>query len=75
MDNVTVFSTRPASVPYGLVVDRYGRLANREVREDSLKRERRPRFRKEDQLIQPDTQSLSPAQLENLKKDVILKCC
>ncbi|UAY56113.1 Rpn family recombination-promoting nuclease/putative transposase [Arachidicoccus terrestris] len=72
MDNIIVSSIPSASVPYGLVVDRLGRLTNREVRERPLKRDVRPQFRKEDELIQPG-QSPSKEQLENLKKDVIFK--
>lgn len=73
MDNFTVYTKQPVPVPYALFVDRYGILTNHEVRESSPKRERRPAFHGEDELIQPDTRSPSLMQRENLKKDVIFK--
>jgi len=73
MENITVFNTQSAPVPYALFVDRHGILTSREVREKPLKRERRPAFPRENELIQPDSQGRSLAERENLKKDVIFK--
>lgn len=73
MENINVFNSQPPSVPYQIIVDRQGRLIDREVREGSYKREKRPVFQKEKGLIQAYDQPPTPAQQENLKKDAIFK--